>query len=311
MDQYLKLLQYNDSYCFETFLNMRPCLAYIKNQYVRYKLCCNDQDPVNGEADIVCNQCGMILDTALYEFHYNFKNVGVDGKNRANSGVVVVPEKRPYKQITNLKMQYKQYMGWRINSAVYCESYNLYAKCSSVAARKCRCNHKCFHCDGSHAGVKCPNPNWIEKIEFSVDDRNAYAVVRNQLKKMNMSWQYRNIFSIIYELGGRRPAHSARDTERIIIALIVVQNFYNQGRVDVLRRGRGMKKCRSLGSSKMLLSAILNMLDKEPFYHIPSLKNHEAHERVLRFFYSFTNYVSPELVLRRSPEIDRHQMDTQ
>lgn len=295
--KYEKLLNHCPNYEFETFLSHRQCMEYIDkiSSTNDFKECCRDQYPEQTSCSIICHSCGMVLEEGCFKFNFPFRNVGTSGHATVNSGVQLMPERRRYKQITNLKAQYKQFMGWRINSASFCHAYNFGMKCIA-----CKNAHKCQHCEGEHRGLTCKNKDWHKKIHFDVNDRNAYAVVREQLRKLKMPWMYKNIYALIYEKGGKKVVHGPRDRDEIIIALIVIQNYYE----DIQREDRpaGVYKKRSLGSAKMLLSAVLKMLDKEPFYHLPGLKNKSAATKVEKFFYSFFNdYIAPEFKRGRAP----------
>lgn len=293
---YLRISNHYPDHDFITFLNFRETTFLIRTRKpVRptYRECCSDQYPEDAQIGIVCRSCAIVLDDHNIKYEIPFRNENASGHATTNSGVCYVPEPRKYKQITNLKQQYKQFMGWIINGAPICVKYNKGLECSDYKLHKCKHGHKCSYCEGQHPGTKCKNKTWLQDLKMDRNDRNSYMKIRQQLRKLNMPWQYKNIYHIIYKLGGYYPVHNRETQNDIIIALIVIQNYYYD---SINGRSGGVYKKRSLGSAKMLLAAVLRMLDKEPFYRIPTLKNQAANEKVRKFFYSFTDYVSQKFI---------------
>ena len=293
---YLFILRYYPNHDFVTFLNFRESTSYIKTtrpRYIVYRDCCSDQYPEDDQIGIVCRSCGFVLSKINIKYELPFRNENSSGHATTNSGVCFVPEPRKYKQITNLKQQYKQYMGWTINAAPTCKKYNMGVKCSQYNLYKCPFSHRCSYCEGSHSATKCKNKSWLKELKFDKNDRQSYTKIRQQLRKLKMPWQYKNIYHIIYKLGGYAPRHSVENQNDIIIALIVIQNYYYD---SLNKRSAGVYKKRSLGSAKMLLDSVLKMLKMDPFYRLPSLKNQAANEKVKKFFYSFTKYVSKKFI---------------
>lgn len=290
---YERVSQHRPDYDFVSFFNFQLCLDALPScRYVEFKYCCTDQYPKETNEVVICRTCGIVLRYQVYKFEFPFRNEDSSGHATSNSGRQAIPEKRRYKQITNLKFQYKQYMGWAVNGAAPCPKYNSGTKCRPIRLNKCKFAHKCSYCEGPHTGKSCKHKNWLNEIVFNRSDRNAYMAIRQQLRKRKMPWQYRNIFGIIYKLGGLYPKHSAVDGDKIIVALIVIENFFHQRQKG---QREGAFKKRSLGSSKMLLSSVLKMTGNEPFYRLPELKNKQANEKVNEFFYLYSQHVSDQL----------------
>jgi hypothetical protein len=106
-----------------------------------------------------------------------------------------------------------------------------------------------------------------------------------------MSWQYRNIYSLIYERGGKRPVFKEDEVSRITTVLEVIENCYHDRAIQSQHaRPSGVYKKRSLGSAKMILDQTLKMLGYDFLYRLPKLKNQKAYDKVHVFFNNFFNY---------------------
>lgn len=92
-------------------------------------------------------------------------------------------------------------------------------------------------------------------------DRNAYHLIRAQLKQRKMHAKYKSIFTIIYALGGRAPKITSRFKEQCMDTYRALEHFFKQRR-DQFRR-------KSMPSVYMLLDIVLRQNGHEPYYFIP------------------------------------------
>ena len=128
-------------------------------------------------------------------------------------------------------------------------------------------------------------------LKDHLDETNIYAymILKNLLKKLNLPRQYRNIWSILYKLGGKIPELS---NEQFHMCLNIFKKFlvvYDQEKEKWNRK--------SIPSHYMLLNEFLQLVQHEKYYAFPELKN-EVLKKNVQFILNkclslYKNYVNP------------------
>ncbi len=108
-----------------------------------------------------------------------------------------------------------------------------------------------------------------------VDDRNAYHIVKGELKKLGAQRYYKDVFTIIYALGGRKPQISPEQVDSM--CNYFKRWYYNFNQLE--RFGK-----HNTPSIYMLMEIILREFEHQPYYFIPSLKSDKLRARVLRIY---------------------------
>lgn len=186
----------------------------------------------------VCWQCGNTVDFSVYVFYNPYTAAG---KPVGHSNTITIERKRGYKSLTHFKEHLRRYMGARFGE---------YPK------------------------------DMIEKMRGSVavDDPNCYRDVQSLLKRNGHRKMYKEIFTIIYALGGTKPGIDNKVFDACVTDFMWLQARFTQ-----------MKKMSSTGRKNMpsmyvLLDLLLKRNGHQPFYTIPYLKDENLQSNVMSIF---------------------------
>ena len=116
-------------------------------------------------------------------------------------------------------------------------------------------------------------PTQMDLTLLSIDVANpkAYFIIKKQLKQLKMQKEYKNIWSILYKLGGKKPEMDNKMFHAVI-------HYF--GRFIV--KYPEVKGCRkSVPSHDMLLSAIFEKLRYVPPYLLPIVQSRKIRENIL------------------------------
>jgi hypothetical protein len=200
-------------------------------------------EPVESGVYTVCDGCGLVLAVDMIEHEPpQFKQRRLyrheDSRCLGADEDSYMPRRRFYKPLTHFRQHLRAYL--------YAGSCNLDAKV-------------------------------VEHMRKNVDveDRNAYQLVKQELKKLGLQKHYRDVFSIIYSIGGRKPDVTAAQAESMCYYFKRWCYHYNQQD----RFGK-----HNTPSIYMLLDIILKEYGHEPYYYIPTLKSDKLRERVLDIY---------------------------
>jgi hypothetical protein len=209
---------------------------------MRYE-CCNKQaievGAWNKDGMFVCWECGKVIEEQMFVFEEN-PEYGGDGKPLGSkSQYGPVPKRRIYKRLTHFKEHIRRYVGARFTAI----PEDLITK--------------------------------LKTFNIDLEDKNCYTVIKTALKKLKYPKLYKEIFTIIYLLGGKRPK-----IEPLIPKLYEQYkafDFYYEQIREELNRKNGI-------SFYMVLDMMLKELDHSPFYNLPYLKDPELQDKVLEIF---------------------------
>jgi hypothetical protein len=110
---------------------------------------------------------------------------------------------------------------------------------------------------------------------IDIEDRNAYSAVKTELKRMGAQRFYKDVFTVIYALGGRKPHVTPEQVDSM--CNYFKRWYYNFNRLE--RFGK-----HNTPSIYMLMEIILREFGHEPYYYIPSLKSDKLRQRVLQIY---------------------------
>jgi len=102
-------------------------------------------------------------------------------------------------------------------------------------------------------------------------DPDAYELVRERLKKLKIKNENKNIWSIIYALGGKFPELDNQMFQDIIHHFMKFKSNYHLY--------QGIRK--SVVSHDMILTGIFEMLGYKPYYKFPVIKNEKNKNNIL------------------------------
>lgn len=125
----------------------------------------------------------------------------------------------------------------------------------------------------------------ISHIQCHVDimAKDAYHLVKTELKKINHQALYRDIFTIIYRLGGHKPDISPEQIDCMC-------NYFKRWYYHFNKLNRfGKHNCPSV---HMLMDIILREFGHTPYYYIPTLKSAKLRHRVVEIYESVKWYLS-------------------
>jgi len=251
-----------------------------EQEAVLVKCCEQFNNTMETDGFMACWTCGKI--DRLSQTFVTQLNQKPDFFGRRNCGFSLY-KKRFYQAHTNLKDHFQRLLGYSLMS-IPCAKWNETGKCYSA---KCKNIHRCANCYSRHRSEKCPIPrNWrmVMTRQFDWRRRDAYSSLKKYLKENRLSSQYKNIFAILYSLGGPVPVISPRQHEQIVSLLREVYWFYCDGWQKIVR------DCGSLGSALMILKYVLETLEIDYYYTIPDLKTEKARTRVNEFISAFVEY---------------------
>lgn len=107
---------------------------------------------------------------------------------------------------------------------------------------------------------------------FNLKDRRLFVQIKRKLKQWKYNHFYREIFHIIYWLGGRQPDIDSRQIEYCYRRYNDFTNRFSRIRKRIGRH--------SMPSHFMVLDCLLREVNHEPFYRLPTLKSRELRSRV-------------------------------
>lgn len=113
------------------------------------------------------------------------------------------------------------------------------------------------------------------RTRVNVDERDAYCQVKAELKRMGAQRYYKDVFTIVYALGGRKPQVSPEQVDSMC-------NYFRRWYYNFNRLERFGKH--NTPSIYMLMEIILREFGHEPYYYIPSLKSEKLRARVLQIY---------------------------
>lgn len=100
-------------------------------------------------------------------------------------------------------------------------------------------------------------------LTFDPKDRDAFHTIKSQLKQLKLVQEYKNIWSIIYALGGKKPDLSNEQFHTIL--RYFYKFIHNFTKLKTQRK--------SVPSHEMILHQIFLLIDYEPFYHLPIVQS--------------------------------------
>jgi hypothetical protein len=214
---------------------------------LEYNVRCDGQvieDRKNGI--YVCMKCGMCLNEKIIvyepEYHQGTNAGGWANPLGSQSGVTF-KKKRFYSPTTHFKEHLRRYMGARFRDLP---------------------------------------ENLIEELKevktLNVECRDAYFQVKQELKVRGYNKYYKEIYTIIYLLGGVHPKVSMEQYEECVRQFKVLMFYFFKSRS---RFGRY-----SMPSMYMVMEFLLKRNGHEPYYTIPHLKDDELRARVVSIYNS-------------------------
>lgn len=211
---------------------------------VQRKHTCIGAEPELLNGYLVCDKCGLVLEVDMIEreppqyMQQRRLYRHEDSRGLGADEQSYMPRKRYYKPLTHFRQHLRAYL---------------------------------------YAGTCNVTKSVVKRIAKKVDmqDRNAYQLVKSELKKLGLQKHYRDVFSIIYASGGVKPNVSAAQAESMCHYFKRWCYHFNQ--CD--RFGK-----HNTPSIHMLLDIILKEFGHEPYYYIPTLKSDKLRERVLDIY---------------------------
>jgi hypothetical protein len=194
---------------------------------------------INKDGMLTCWECGKVLEMKLYVLQED--EYGDDGKPLGSkSQYGPIPKKRVYKRITHFREHVRRYVGARFTNIPE----------DVIEAIR----------DNTSVDVQSPT---------------CYNDVKKALKQLKEPKLYKEIFTIIYELGGTAPKIDH-----------IIQNLYdNYAAFDYyyeqIRKDTGRKNGISY---YMVLDMMLKEMGYTPYYELPYLKDEELRQKVLDIF---------------------------
>lgn len=194
---------------------------------------------LNRESMLTCWECGKVLEMNLYVLQEN--EYGDDGKPLGSkSQYGPIPKRRVYKRITHFREHVRRYVGARFKSI-----------------------------PDSVLDAMRGNP------EIDIEDCNCYDQIKKVLKQLKQPKLYKEIFTIIYMLGGHRPGID-NNIQELYENFAAFDYYYEQIRQDVQRKN-GV-------SYYMVLDIMLREIGQVPYYNLPYLKDDDLRCNVLDIF---------------------------
>lgn len=110
------------------------------------------------------------------------------------------------------------------------------------------------------------------KSELDETDPKAYMILKDLLKKNNLPRQYKNIWSILYQLGGKIPDLTNNQFHGCL-------NLFKKFLI-IFDKHKQLWKRKSIPSHYMLLNEFLVLVNHEKYYEFPVLKNEHLKKNV-------------------------------
>jgi hypothetical protein len=105
----------------------------------------------------------------------------------------------------------------------------------------------------------------LKAMQLDMMDRDAYLHVRQALKHLKYSKYYKEIFTIIYILGGVKPKLSDQIYHQCIHVFTKLMQSFERLKLEMKRH--------SMPSNYVCLDKLLRHFDHEPYYNMPTLKD--------------------------------------
>lgn len=200
---------------------------------IPWTMCCGQVlvDYVDGF--MTCFQCGHVhvqeRQYVNYEPSNNKPSANGQTQPLGSHSHMYYEKKRFYKPVTHFKEHLRRYMGARF--------------------------------------TEFPN-NFMEQIEqqkIDVMDRNAYHTVRKALKDLGYSRYYKEIFTIIYALGGKKPHLDDQIYHKCVHVFGQLTQAFERLKKDMKRH--------SMPSHYVCMKMLLQHFQHEPYYLLPTLKD--------------------------------------
>lgn len=205
---------------------------------------CNAPTIETREGYEVCEACGLVLRTDMlekeppqYRSRRQYRHEGSAWLGGDEDSYM--PRKRFYKPLTHFRQHLRSY---------------LYAR-----------------------NVNLPDERIMNHLRATVRvlDKSAYYLVKKELKKLGAQRYYKDVFTIIYALGGHKPQVSPEQVDSM--CHYFKRWYYNFNQLE--RFGK-----HNTPSIYMLMEIILREFGHEPYYFIPTLKSEKLRARVLRIY---------------------------
>lgn len=121
----------------------------------------------------------------------------------------------------------------------------------------------------------------FDKMKGTIDPQDpwCYRSVQKQLKILGFKHLYKEIFVIIYTLGGQRP-----NIDNKVFDACVTDYLWLQSRFIQMKKYAGTKR-KNMPSIYVILDLLLKRNGHTPFYHLPYLKDASLQARVLEIFH--------------------------
>ena len=189
--------------------------------------CCGEVLWYYANGFLTCPTCGLVHDQGEYLFTLeSWKENEPCGSRQS----MVIERKRFYRPLNHFKEHLRRYMGIRFTRLPDHLLTELQA-CSDV----------------------------------DVHHPEAYFMIKKQLKQRKLSKLYKEIFTIIYALGGQRPQLTNAQYHGCIRTFTLLMQVFERKRADFGRH--------SMPSMYVMLDQLLRSYGHTPFYTIPLLKN--------------------------------------
>ena len=193
---------------------------------------------------VVCEGCGLVLEVDMIEkdpparrYHRLYRHEGTSVWLGSDEDSYI-PMKRFYKPLTHFRQHLRAY---------------LFAR-----------------------SIPIPDDVIVHmKERVDIMGKDAYIRVKAELKSIKHQELYRDIFTIIYRLGGVKPTISPEQIDSMC-------NYFKRWYFHYNRMNRfGKHNCPSV---HMLLDIILKEFGHTPYYFIPSLKSAKLRQRVREIY---------------------------
>jgi hypothetical protein len=110
----------------------------------------------------------------------------------------------------------------------------------------------------------------LDLLHVNVLRRDAYYVIKKQLKKLKMRHEYKNIWSILYLLGGKTPKMENDVFHECSRLFFEFSSKYEEF--------KGIRK--SIPNHDMLLSAIFEKIGYDSYYKLPIIQSRKIRENI-------------------------------
>lgn len=213
-----------------------------------YPTCCtaDRNDIIIRDGAHICYQCGNTVDFNVYVFYEPYSK---PSQPLGGGSSHFFERKRSYKSLTHFKEHLRRYMGSRFTDA----KKNGKGKSIAEIAAELR-------------------------GRIDVDDSNCYREMQRLLKQLKYRDMYKEIFVLIYELGGRRPY-----IDNKIFDKCVTDFMWLQSRFQRLKYVTGTVR-KNMPSMYVLLDLLLKRHGHTPYYKFPYLKDDLLQQKVMELF---------------------------